>query len=144
MQGRRSPIKAKEAIDKEINYLLVEKIVTGKIKPTPSATFPRMPKFIPHVSHHMDLLRAIFYSTNHKSSNGIELSQLDHNSTFTNLTWTHPLTLKYTHPMGGEVSPQTIKFQTELNYLNLVKIYLIFSDLTWPYPLTHTITHQYT
>ena len=35
---KKVPIKAKEAIDKEINYLLVEEIVTGKIKPTPSVS----------------------------------------------------------------------------------------------------------
>ena len=38
--------------------------------------------------------------------------------------------------MGG-VSQQIINLQTELNYLNKVKIYSIVSDLTWPHPLTH-------
>ena len=50
---------------------------------------------------------------------------------------THP----YTCTKVG-VSPQTINLQVELNYLNQVKIYLIFSDLTSPNLLTQTITHQ--
>ena len=43
------------------------------------------------------------------------------------------------HPQVG-VFPQIKKLQTELNYLNEVKIYLIFSKLTWPQPLTNPST----
>ena len=44
-----------------------------------------------------------------------------------------PLTHQHTHPWVG-VSLQIINLQTELNYLNYVKIYKIVSHVTW---LTH-------
>ena len=61
-------------------------------------------------------------STNHKSSNRIELSQLDQDLIFSNMTWPHPLTHcpsnnPYLHPWVG-VSVQIINLQTELNYLD--------------------------
>ena len=40
-------------------------------------------------------------------------------------------------PMGGGLF-QIINLQTELNYLNYVKIYYIVSDFIWP---THTPNH---
>ena len=51
----------------------------------------------------------------------------------------HPTT--HTHPRVG-VSPQIINLQTELNYLDSVNNFQIFSDLTWPHPSTHPPTHQ--
>ena len=65
------------------------------------------------------------------------------------MTWPHPLThwptQPPTHPpMGGWVSGvslQIINLQTELNYLDSVNNFQIFSDLTWPHPLTHPPTH---
>ena len=42
--------------------------------------------------------------------------------------------------MGG-VSLQIINLQTDLNYLDSVNIFKIFSVLTWPYPSTHPTTH---
>ena len=54
---------------------------------------------------------------------------------------THTPTHPYTCPKVG-VSPQTINLQVELNYLNEVKIYLIFSDLTSPNLLSQIITQQ--
>ena len=43
---RKVPIESKEAIDKELDYLIEEKIITEQVKPTPwvsSVTFPRKP-----------------------------------------------------------------------------------------------------
>ena len=66
------------------------------------------------------------------------------------MTWPHPLThwptQQPTHPpirgwVGG-VSLQIINRQTELNYLDSVSNFQIFSDLTWPHPSTHPPTHQ--
>ena len=37
---------------------------------------------------------------------------------------------------------QIINLQTELNYLDSVNNFQIFSDLTWPHPSTHPPTHQ--
>ena len=40
------PIKSKEAIDKELDYLIEEEIITEQVEPTPwvsSVTFPRKP-----------------------------------------------------------------------------------------------------
>ena len=48
----------------------------------------------------------------------------------------HPLT----HPWVG-VSLQILNLQTELNYLESVNNFLIFSDLTWPHPSTHQPTN---
>ena len=43
---RKVPIESKEAIDKELDYLIEEEIITEQVKPTPwvsSVTFPRKP-----------------------------------------------------------------------------------------------------
>ena len=43
---RKVPIESKEAIDKELNYLIEEEIITEQVEPTPwvsSVTFPRKP-----------------------------------------------------------------------------------------------------
>ena len=43
---RKAPIKSKEAIDKELDYLIEEEIITEQVEPTPwvsSVTFPRKP-----------------------------------------------------------------------------------------------------
>ena len=43
---RKVPIKSKEAIDKELDYLIGEEIITEQVEPTPwvsSVTFPRKP-----------------------------------------------------------------------------------------------------
>ena len=43
---RKVPIESKEAIDKELDYLIEEKIITEQVEPTPwvsSVTFPRKP-----------------------------------------------------------------------------------------------------
>ena len=61
------------------------------------------------------------------------------------MTWPHPLThwptpTTHTHPWVG-VSLQIINLQTELNYLDSVNNFQIFSDLTWPHPSTHPPTH---
>ena len=43
---RKVPIKSKEAIDKELDYLIEEEIITEQVEPTPwvsSVTFPRKP-----------------------------------------------------------------------------------------------------
>ena len=43
---RKAPIKSKEAIDKELDYLIEEEIITEQVDPTPwgsSVTFPRKP-----------------------------------------------------------------------------------------------------
>ena len=47
-------------------------------------------------------------------------------------------------PMGGGVST-IINLQTELNYLDYVKIYQIVRDLTWPtdWPTNHPHTHPW-
>ena len=86
-------------------------------------------------------------STNHKSSNRIELPRLGQDwLNFYSFDLTppidppiHPTT--HTHPWVG-VSPQIINLQTELNYLDSVNNFQIFSDLTWPHPSTHPPTHQ--
>ena len=54
---------------------------------------------------------------------------------------THLTTHPHTHPWVG-VSLQIINLQTELNYLDSVNIFKIFSILTWPHPSTHPTTHQ--
>ena len=54
----------------------------------------------------------------------------------------HPPTI-HPHPWVG-VSLQIINLQTELNYLDSVNNFQIFSDLTWPHPLTHPPTKLYT
>ena len=44
---RKVPIESKEAIDKELDYLIEEEIITEQVEPTPwvsSVTFPRKPK----------------------------------------------------------------------------------------------------
>ena len=51
--------------------------------------------------------------------------------------WPDPPIDLPTHPPMGRVSLQIINLQTELNYLEKVKIYSILSHLTWPHPLTH-------
>ena len=53
---------------------------------------------------------------------------------------TDPPNHPHTHPWVG-VCLQIINLQTELNYVDLVKIYSIVSHLTWPHPLTHPTTH---
>ena len=72
-------------------------------------------------------------STNHKFSNRIELSQFGQDlfncSSFDLTPSTDPLTHPTTHPWVG-VSLQMINLQTELNYLDYVKIYSIVSHLT--------------
>ena len=72
-------------------------------------------------------------STNHKSSNRIELSQLGQDLlnflSFDLTPPTHPTTHLHTHPWVG-VSLQIINVQTELNYLDSVNIFKIFSVLT--------------
>ena len=45
------------------------------------------------------------------------------------------------HPPYVRVSLQIINLQREFNYLDYIKIYLIFSNMTWPHPLTHWTTH---
>ena len=43
---RKVPIESKEAIDRELDYLIVEEIITEQVEPTPwvsSVTFPRKP-----------------------------------------------------------------------------------------------------
>ena len=45
--------------------------------------------------------------------------------------WPDPPIDPPNHPWVG-VSLQIINLQTELNYLNYVKIYYVFSDMTWP------------
>ena len=43
---RKVPIESKEAIDKELDYLIEEEIITGQVEPTPwvsSVMFPRKP-----------------------------------------------------------------------------------------------------
>ena len=45
-----------------------------------------------------------------------------------------------THPWVG-VSLQIINLQTELNYLDSVNFFKIFSVLTWSHPSTHPTTH---
>ena len=43
---RKVPIKSKEAIDKELDYLIEEEIIMGQVEPTPwvsSVTFPMKP-----------------------------------------------------------------------------------------------------
>ena len=51
---------------------------------------------------------------------------------------------RYTHPQVG-VSQQIIHLWIELNYLNSVKIYLIFSDLTSPHECAaHAHMHMHT
>ena len=43
---RKVPIESKEAIDKELDYLIEEEIITEQVEPTPwvsSVTFPRKP-----------------------------------------------------------------------------------------------------
>ena len=66
--------------------------------------------------------------TKHKSSNTIELSQLGQDlfncSSFDLTPPFDPLTHPHTHPWVG-VSLQNINHQTELNYLDYVKIYLL-------------------
>ena len=42
------------------------------------------------------------------------------------------------------MSLQIINLQTELNYLDSVSNFQIFSDLTWPHPSTHPPTKLYT
>ena len=58
---------------------------------------------------------------------------------------THWPTQAPTPPPMGEVwvgvSLQIINLQTELNYLDSVNNFQIFSDLTWPHPSTHPPTH---
>ena len=51
----------------------------------------------------------------------------------------HPHT--HTHPWVG-VSLQIINLQTELNYLDSVNNFQIFSVLIWPHPSTPPPTHQ--
>ena len=72
-------------------------------------------------------------STDHQSASRIELSGLGQNLfDFSNFDMTPPIDSfinPYTHPQVG-VSPQIITLQTELNYLDYIKIYLISSDLT--------------
>ena len=53
---------------------------------------------------------------------------------------THPPNHPH-HPWVG-VSLQIINLQTELNYLDSVNNFKIFSVFTWPHPLTHPPTHQ--
>ena len=53
---------------------------------------------------------------------------------------THPTTHLHTHPWVG-VSLQIINLQTELNYLDSVKIFKIFSVLIWTHPSTHPPTY---
>ena len=46
MPRRKVPIESKEAIDKELDYLIEEEIITEQVEPTPwvsSVTFPRKP-----------------------------------------------------------------------------------------------------
>ena len=65
------------------------------------------------------------------------------------MTWPHPLTHWTTHPPNYPctnpwvgVSLWMLNLQTELNHLNKVQIYSIFSHLTWPHPFTtHPPTH---
>ena len=43
---RKVPIESKEAIDRELDYLIVEEIITEQVEPTPwvsLVTFPRKP-----------------------------------------------------------------------------------------------------
>ena len=43
---RKVPIESKEAIDRELDYLIEEEIITEQVEPTPwvsSVTFPRKP-----------------------------------------------------------------------------------------------------
>ena len=56
---------------------------------------------------------------------------------------TDPPNHPHTHPWVG-VSLQIINLQTELNYLDSVNNFQIFSDLTWPHPSTHPPTKLYT
>ena len=76
-------------------------------------------------------------STNHKSSNRIELSRLD--QILLKFLWFHifrptnppihpPTHQKNTHPWMGN-SPQIPNLQTELKYLDLFKFYHVFTDL---------------
>ena len=56
---------------------------------------------------------------------------------------THPPNHPHTHThLWVGVSLQIINLQTELNYLDSVSNFQIFSDLTWPHPSTHLLTHQ--
>ena len=61
------------------------------------------------------------------------------------MTWphslTHPSNHSLTHPPWMGVSLQIINLQTELNYLDSVNIFYIFSVLTWPHPSTHQTIH---
>ena len=58
------------------------------------------------------------------------------------MTWpTHWSTDPPTHPNMGGGDLQIINLQTELNYLDWVNIFKIFSDLTWPNPSTHQTIH---
>ena len=69
-------------------------------------------------------------STNHKSSNRIELSWLGQHLTWTYPSThpsTHPLTKPYTWPWVGN-SQQISNLQTESNYLDPFKCYGIFTD----------------
>ena len=83
-------------------------------------------------------------STNHKSSNRIELSQIGQNwLNFQSFDPTPPIDPPihlHTHPWLG-VSLQIINLQTKLNYLDSVNILKMFSVLTWPHPSTHQPIH---
>ena len=86
-------------------------------------------------------------STNHKSSNRIELPRLGQDwLNFYSFDLTPPIDPPihptiHTHPWVG-VSLQIINLQTELNYLDSVNNFQIFSYLTWLHPSTHPPTHQ--
>ena len=94
-----------------------------------------------HPPTHTPMGRGV--STNHKSSNNWIILIRSRFIKFL-VIWpdpTHwPLTHSTTHPWVG-VSLQIINLQTELNYLDWVNIYYIFSDLTWPHPWTHPSTN---
>ena len=84
-------------------------------------------------------------STNHKSSNRIELSQLGQDLlNFSDLAWPHPLihlhTQPPTHPPMGRGVSTNHKSSNRIELSQLGQDLLNFSDLAWPHPLIHLHT----
>ena len=115
----------------------------------PTSVWPTDP---PNIPTHPPMGGGV--STNHKSSNRIELPRLGQDSLkfLEHLTWPHPLTHSSTLPThtpshGLGCHLQIINLQTELNYLDSVKNcavkFLVIWPLTPPINLpTHPPTHQ--
>ena len=75
---RKVPIKSKEAIDKELDYLIEEEIITEQVEPTPwvsSVTFPRKPNGEVRVCLDLSNLNKAIIREHHKPMTVEEIAQ---------------------------------------------------------------------